>query len=120
MASKRFEELLQLQLEIHKKKNAGYSGVDAEDPWKNFREAKRFGATPFIGCMIRVSDKYTRIGNLIQNPEADQVDEKITDTLLDMANYCLIALCLWEEEQEKAAEEQARDMIRSINDRDMR
>jgi hypothetical protein len=98
--SPRFIELLEEAKRIHIAKNAGYSGVGATDPWKNFREAERFGITPLKGCLVRMSDKFIRVSNLIQDPEADQVGEKITDTLIDLANYCLIAVCLYEEEQE--------------------
>ena len=98
--SPRFIELLEEARRIHVTKNAGYSGIGARDPWKNFREAERFGISPFLGCLVRMSDKFVRIGNLIQDPNADQVNEKITDTLLDMANYCLIAICLWEERED--------------------
>jgi hypothetical protein len=98
--SRRFIELLEEAKRIHFAKNAGYSGVGSRDPWKNFREAQRFGITPFKGCLVRISDKFIRIANLVQNPEADQVGEAIIDTLLDLANYSLIAICLFEEEQE--------------------
>jgi hypothetical protein len=93
-------QLLEEAKRIHIAKNAGYSGINAVDPWKNFREAERFGVSPFLGCLVRV-------GNLIQDPAADQVDEKITDTLLDMANYCLIAICVWEEQVSDAGKQTA-------------
>jgi hypothetical protein len=99
--STRFKQLLDEALALQHAKNAGYAGVGAADPWANFREAKRFGVHPFIGVLIRISDKYTRIGNLVQNPEADQVNERIVDTLFDMAIYCLIAICIWEEGEVK-------------------
>src|SRR5512139_1927021 len=82
--SRRFVELLEEAKRIHFAKNAGYSGVGSRDPWKNFREAQRFGITPFKGCLVRMSDKFIRIANLVQNPEADQVGEAIIDTLLDL------------------------------------
>jgi hypothetical protein len=50
--------------------------------------------------MVRITDKFIRIVNLSKHPEADQVGESITDTLYDLAIYCLIAMCLWEEERE--------------------
>jgi hypothetical protein len=98
--SPRFMELLEEAKRIHIAKNAGYSGVGAADPWANFREAERFGISPFKGCLVRMSDKFIRIANLTRDPDADQVNEPVTDTLLDLANYCLIAICLWEQERE--------------------
>ena len=102
--SPRFMELLEEAKRTHFAKNAGYSGIGSADPWKNFREAERFGVTPIQGCLVRMSDKFVRIGNLTHNPAADQVGEAITDTLLDLANYCLIAICLAEEEELKKRE----------------
>ena len=93
-------ELLDEARQIHLAKNAGYSGVGAADPWANFREAEHFGISAFKGCLVRMSDKFIRIANLTKNPDADQVNEPVTDTLLDLANYCLIAICLWEEAKE--------------------
>jgi hypothetical protein len=83
---------------LHTRKNAGYAGVGATDPWANFRMAQWFNVTPFTGCLIRMTDKFIRVDNLRKNPNADQVGEAITDTLQDLAVYCLIAMCLWEEE----------------------
>lgn len=96
--SQRFQELLQQMSETQKRKNAGYAGQDNPDAWANFRLSQTFGVSPFIGCLVRMSDKFIRVGNLIKNPKNEQVGESIKDTLLDLANYCLIAICLLEEE----------------------
>ena len=89
-----FDEIVSL----HSRKNAGYAGVGCTDPWANFRMAQWFNVTAFTGCMIRMTDKFIRVQNLTKNPDADQVGEAITDTLFDFAIYCMIAMCLWEEE----------------------
>jgi hypothetical protein len=46
-----------------------------------------------------MTDKFIRICNLMANPLNEQVGESIKDTLLDLAIYCLIAICLFEEEK---------------------
>lgn len=92
--------LLESMRELHIKKNRGYSG-QSSDRWANFRLAEKFGATPFQGCMIRMSDKFIRIQNLIQNPDNDQVGEAIEDTLMDLASYALIGICLLEERKDE-------------------
>jgi hypothetical protein len=89
--------------DIHARKNAGYAG-DCDDAWANFRYSELFGIPAFKGCLVRLSDKFIRIANLTQNPKNEQVGEAITDTLLDLANYAIIAICLYEELQQKEEE----------------
>jgi len=48
----------------------------------------KFGLISYI---VRMNDKMNRINTLIKR-EAEVKDEKITDTLLDLANYCLLAV----------------------------
>jgi hypothetical protein len=48
---------------------------------------KKFG---LISYVIRMNDKINRINNLITNSNLVK-DEAIEDTLLDLANYCLLA-----------------------------
>ena len=93
-----FLQLLKEMKDLYNRKNAGYAGIGEQDPYKNFRYSEMFGVSPFKGSLIRMSDKYVRISNLIKNPNADQVGESIRDTLMDMSVYCLIAICLYEEE----------------------
>ena len=97
--SKRFMELLKTMEDIHIRKNAGYAGADCPDPWANFRMSEMFGIAPFDGCMVRLSDKFIRVANLRKNPKNDQVNESMKDTLIDLANYAVIAICLLEEEE---------------------
>lgn len=87
---------------LHRAKAAGYSGIGAVDTWSNFREAERWGITPFLGCMVRKGDKYRRLQNLIRNPLNEQVGESVIDTLMDDAAYDLIGICLLREEQHAA------------------
>jgi nitrogen regulatory protein PII-like uncharacterized protein len=92
--------LLKQMEELHVKKNAGYSG-DSPDRWANFRMSEAFGVSAFLGCLIRMSDKYIRVTNLVKNPLNEQVGENIKDTLMDLSAYALIAICLLEEQEKK-------------------
>lgn len=83
--------------QLHRAKAAGYSGIGAADAWANFREAERWGLSPFQGCMVRLGDKYRRVQNLVKNPLNDQVGEPIVDTLMDLSAYALIGICLLRE-----------------------
>lgn len=42
--------------------------------------------------VIRISDKYNRLKNLSKKTERKVKDESIEDTLLDMANYCIMTV----------------------------
>ena len=57
----------------------------------------KFGLISYI---VRINDKVNRINTLI-NKEAKVKDESIKDTLLDMANYCLLAVADMELKNEK-------------------
>lgn len=104
LANPDFVQEVRQMLRTHIGKAAGYSGQDNPDTWANFREAEAWGNTALEGCLIRMGDKYRRVQNLRRNPDNDRVGEPIKDTLRDLANYALIAVCLLEEE-EKAAKE---------------
>lgn len=43
-----------------------------------------------IAALTRISDKFNRVENLILNDDKGTEDESILDTLLDMANYCVM------------------------------
>lgn len=94
-ADERFLDLLSDLSELHAAKAADYG--DGEDAYSNFRRAQRLGISPFMGCLVRLSDKWERIVRLSQH-EARVKDEAITDTLRDMAVYAMIALILYQEE----------------------
>lgn len=74
-------------VEIIKLKNQDYA--TKEDPWKNFRQAELVGVSLERAILVRVSDKLSRISNLIDKEPA-VVDEKLEDTLLDCINYLAI------------------------------
>lgn len=82
---------------LHEDKNAGYSG-DNEDAWLNFRGCEKFGISAVDGCLTRLCDKRQRYQMLSENSAQDKVGESIVDTLLDFSAYCLILICLLQEE----------------------
>ena len=43
-----------------------------------------------IAALTRINDKFNRIENLILTGDNGTDDEAITDTLIDMANYCVM------------------------------
>lgn len=91
-------QLLEDMKELHIRKNKGYSG-DSADRWANFRESEPFGVSPFLGVLVRMSDKWIRIRNLVRNPSFDMVNEPLEDTLMDLASYALISICILKEKK---------------------
>jgi len=74
--------------DILKRKNADYAGPKGE--YNNFEYCEKLGiCTTEEGLVVRISDKMTRICNLLK-ADAQVKDESIKDTLLDMANYAMI------------------------------
>lgn len=96
----KYLQLLDDMKKLHIVKNKGYSG-DSSDRWANFRLSETFGISAFLGVMVRMSDKWIRITNLIKNPKNDKVGESIRDTLMDLASYALIAVCILDENKDK-------------------
>lgn len=77
--------------EITKRKNSDYTG-DSDDPFFNFKVIEQLkAATMEQGFITRMTDKLCRIISLTKK-EAQVKDESIEDTLLDLANYCLLFL----------------------------
>lgn len=65
---------------------------------KNHDYGNSFGETfdklGIISAVTRITDKYNRLVSLCTKPEEERKvkDESITDTLLDMANYCIMTV----------------------------
>ena len=71
-------------------KNADYA--NSVNPFKNFDTVEPIcNISSEKGLLVRMCDKITRIGNLLDK-EADVKEESIEDTLLDLANYSYILL----------------------------
>jgi len=57
----------------------------------------------FSALGIRVTDKYLRMKGLLQNSNLfeNNADESLRDTLMDMANYCVMGVMSLDEEKQK-------------------
>lgn len=88
-----FKKITEEMYEITKKKNADYTG-DPSQPFKNFTMVETMGAaTTEQGFFTRMTDKMMRIAGFLKNGEFKVKDEKIEDTVQDLANYCILLLC---------------------------
>lgn len=74
-------------VEIIKKKNDDYANSD--NPFRNFESASVVGIGVQRAILLRVLDKLSRIGNLIDKPPSVE-DEKMEDTIIDAINYLAI------------------------------
>lgn len=89
-----FYDVLEEARAMHDRKNADY-GED-EDPFSNVRASEDFGIPAWVGCMTRANDKMRRLQKAAKGGEL--ANESVEDSLMDLAVYALIALCLFREE----------------------
>lgn len=77
-------------------KNFDYVGDDAQDCLKDFMEVCEFGMTPVQGIVPKLIEKWSRIRTLTRRKGHAPfvVDEKLSDTMLDMANYLIFGAIL--------------------------
>lgn len=72
---------------------------------KNKAYGNSFGDTyeklGIISAVTRITDKYNRLVNLATHENVDKGDESIIDTLMDMANYCLMTVMEIQNQEEE-------------------
>lgn len=83
-------EMCDKMVQMTKKKNHDYSGFD-DDPFANFKVVELCGiATVEEGFLTRIMDKVSRVNSFVKQGVLEVEDEKIEDTLLDLANYSIL------------------------------
>lgn len=91
--SARFHELLEEAGIMHDRKQADY-GAD-NDPFANVRASEEWGIPPWVGALVRLNDKVTRLKSFAR--KGVLANESAKDSMMDIAVYALIAYCLYEE-----------------------
>lgn len=76
------KELCDYLHETYKIKNADYGDSFTE----------MFAEFGIITAITRIGDKFNRLKNLYKNQSQQVKDESVRDTLLDMANYCIMTV----------------------------
>ncbi len=94
-----FYKLLEQMAELHSRKNHDYAGK--KDPLKNLRACERLNLKPFLGVMIRLQDKWSRLEEFVNSEQLMVKNESVIDTLMDNAVYSLLAIILYQEQQKK-------------------
>lgn len=82
--------MCQRMMDITKAKNADYTGT-CLDPFSNFATVEDLGiCSTEQGFLTRMTDKLKRIISFVQKGVLMVKDESVEDTLLDLANYCIL------------------------------
>lgn len=87
----RFEKITKEMLDICSKKNSDY-GSSVNDTYSKYG---------MVAYLVRMEDKLNRARTLTQNKSQKVDDEKIRDTLIDLANYSILAVIELDNEREK-------------------
>lgn len=93
----RFYEILKDMAELHSRKNHDYAGTS--DPLKNLRACERLELEPFMGVMVRLQDKWSRLEEFVKSGKLMVKGEGVKDTLMDNAVYSILAVILYEEQE---------------------
>lgn len=101
----RFYEMLEAMAELHSRKNHDYAGTS--DPLKNLRACKRLELDPFMGVMVRLQDKWSRLEEFVKSGTLMVKNESVKDTLMDNAVYSILAIILYEEQEKEELDYQA-------------
>lgn len=89
----RFDEILAEMSRLHSKKGADYGS--GTDPYANVRASQEFGIPPWIGALVRLNDKITRLKSFIRNGNLQ--NESVEDSIRDIQVYAVIMQILYEE-----------------------
>ena len=90
----RFYEIIEEMKDLHSRKNSNYA--EDGDPLSNLKASEAFDIPGHIGTMVRMSDKWSRLVQLMKGKQ-DKVGESVKDTLLDLAIYSVLEIILIEE-----------------------
>ena len=92
----RFLKLSKEELELHANKQEDY-GAEG-DPFANVRSAMEFGVPAWVGALIRMNDKMTRLKKAAKG--GTLTNEGVIDSLMDISVYAKIAVILYREAQD--------------------
>ena len=93
-----FYQLLDRMAETHSRKNMDYSG---QDPLANLKMSESMGIPAWTGCLVRMSDKFSRLCSFAKKEKYEVRDESVEDTLIDLAVYSLLCVILYREQLKK-------------------
>ena len=89
-----FGSVLDRMAAIHRAKNADYGASYDLAP-------QLLNIPAHVGILVRITDKLARACRLAQGQAAQVKGEALADTLLDLANYAVLALVALERDRSK-------------------
>lgn len=92
--SQRFHDILKEMGDLHDKKQKDYGRE--KDPFANVRGAEEWGIKPWVGALLRATDKIRRLQKYAQT--GTLANEGVRDSFIDLTVYGIIGLVLWETE----------------------
>lgn len=106
-------------LEIARAKNADYTG-SSEDPFANFRAVENLGiCSTEQGFLTRMMDKFKRITSFVQKGVLQVKDESVEDTLMDLANYCILMAGYIKSQKQSSEEAEIKGCFKPLNFADL-
>jgi len=87
-----FAKLMNELIDIHQKKNHDYAGGDY---LSDLIASRRMGIVPWKNALLRMQQKMSRMESFAKQGEFKVADEKVEDTLKDMAVYSILCLILY-------------------------
>lgn len=92
-----FKKICEMMSNLHDSKSKDYSG--GTDPYANIRECEKMGIPAWQGTLVRIMDKTFRLMAFAKKGSVNH--EAIEDTFVDLANYAVIALILYNQSKPK-------------------
>lgn len=87
-----FAKIMNDLIDLHQKKNHDYAGGEY---LSDLISSKRMGITPWKNALLRIQQKMSRLESFAKQGEFKVADEKLEDTLKDMAVYAILCLMLY-------------------------
>lgn len=90
-----FQKITETMLATTTAKNKDYSG-SGDNPFHNFEMVEQISGGAIsteAGFLTRMTDKLMRFGTFVKVGVFEVADEKLEDTLLDLAVYCILCVC---------------------------
>lgn len=101
-------------VQLHAKKQKDYGSE--QDPFANVRASEDFGVPSWVGALVRLNDKVTRLKNFADKRVLQ--NESALDSMYDISVYALIAAILYKEETSDSTNEtRDHEVLHAINAR---